>query len=217
VYNNAPFSEADKENIRKTKNSMKRFDAVSVGRFGLGFNCAYHVTGKLFSFHSSAEELQALTCNITLLDTPCLLSTGTFMIFDPLQYFSTPKNPGKQYSLRSLTATQLQHLSPYLNAFQLENWCGDTNAANFDKTIFRLPLRETQDTSKTYYLSKNVFTYDSLLSIINDIRPQALRLPMFLNNVQEIEFLVRPLNTTRAIPLFKVRSKVFPNFGTKTN
>jgi hypothetical protein len=47
VYNNAAFSEADKENILNLGRSMKKDDPFTVGRFGLGFNCVYHICGKI--------------------------------------------------------------------------------------------------------------------------------------------------------------------------
>lgn len=46
IFNDSYFSEGDKENIRKLNNSDKISDPTSVGRFGLGFNTVYHISGK---------------------------------------------------------------------------------------------------------------------------------------------------------------------------
>ena len=45
--NNAMFSEQDWEGIRSLQQSIKADDPFKVGRFGIGFNSVYHLTGKL--------------------------------------------------------------------------------------------------------------------------------------------------------------------------
>ena len=45
VYNSSLFTERDKGNIMNLAQSMKKDDPLSVGRFGLGFNCSYHLSG----------------------------------------------------------------------------------------------------------------------------------------------------------------------------
>lgn len=47
VFNNGSFSDGDKKNITRLNNSNKAKDPASVGRFGLGFNTVYHITGLL--------------------------------------------------------------------------------------------------------------------------------------------------------------------------
>ena len=44
--NNAVFSEEDWQGIQKPQQSIKADDPFKVGRFGLGFNSVYHITGK---------------------------------------------------------------------------------------------------------------------------------------------------------------------------
>ena len=46
-YNNAPFREEDWEGIRTTYQSVKANSPNKVGKFGIGFNSVYHITGKL--------------------------------------------------------------------------------------------------------------------------------------------------------------------------
>ena len=46
IYNSSIFTERDKDNIMNLGDSMKKDDPLSVGRFGLGFNCSYHLSGK---------------------------------------------------------------------------------------------------------------------------------------------------------------------------
>ncbi len=46
AYNDAVFSPADLNGIRMIQNSVKREDALKVGRFGLGFKSVFHMTGE---------------------------------------------------------------------------------------------------------------------------------------------------------------------------
>lgn len=49
AFNNAVFTEEDWHGIQATGRSVKRNDPNRVGRFGIGFNSVYHITGKLHS------------------------------------------------------------------------------------------------------------------------------------------------------------------------
>ena len=55
--NDAVFSEEDWEGIQNLQQSIKADDPFKVGRFGIGFNSVYHLTGAvclfLFFFHFS--------------------------------------------------------------------------------------------------------------------------------------------------------------------
>ena len=44
--NDAMFSEEDWEGIQSLQQSIKADDPFKVGRFGIGFNSVYHLTGK---------------------------------------------------------------------------------------------------------------------------------------------------------------------------
>ena len=46
VYNDAVFTEEDWHGIQEIARSRKREDPLKVGRFGIGFNSVYHITGK---------------------------------------------------------------------------------------------------------------------------------------------------------------------------
>ena len=45
AYNDAVFTDEDWLNIQKLKRSDKRSDPFKVGKFGIGFNSVFHVTG----------------------------------------------------------------------------------------------------------------------------------------------------------------------------
>ena len=47
--NDAMFSEQDWEGIQSLQQSIKADDPFKVGRFGIGFNSVYHLTGMVLS------------------------------------------------------------------------------------------------------------------------------------------------------------------------
>lgn len=46
AYNDAVFTAEDWNGIQEIARSRKRDDPLKVGRFGIGFNSVYHVTGE---------------------------------------------------------------------------------------------------------------------------------------------------------------------------
>ena len=46
VANDAVFTVKDWEGIQRLQDSVKAEDPFSVGKFGIGFNSVYHITGK---------------------------------------------------------------------------------------------------------------------------------------------------------------------------
>lgn len=53
AYNNAPFTDEDWERIQMAGRSAKVNDPNKIGRFGIGFNSVYHITGKPYVVCSS--------------------------------------------------------------------------------------------------------------------------------------------------------------------
>lgn len=45
VYNDAVFTAEDWNGIQEIARSRKRDDPLTVGRFGIGFNSVYHISG----------------------------------------------------------------------------------------------------------------------------------------------------------------------------
>ena len=48
AFNDAKFTAADWDSIQKPEQSGKEKDPFKVGKFGLGFNSVYHITGEYF-------------------------------------------------------------------------------------------------------------------------------------------------------------------------
>ena len=48
AYNNSIFEEIDFQSIRQIEKSEKYDKPLKIGKFGLGFNSIYHLTGKIY-------------------------------------------------------------------------------------------------------------------------------------------------------------------------
>lgn len=57
MYNDAVFMTEDWNGIQEIARSRKREDPLKVGRFGIGFNSVYHITGKCTAFKFSDTSL----------------------------------------------------------------------------------------------------------------------------------------------------------------
>ena len=51
-YNNAKFTDEDWEGLQRLMRSNKENNLLKVGRFGIGFNSVYHITGNINHFAS---------------------------------------------------------------------------------------------------------------------------------------------------------------------
>ena len=58
VYNNSLFKDEDWINIQHLQHSRKANNLHQVGKFGIGFNSAYHITGEyIYSSWASLKKL----------------------------------------------------------------------------------------------------------------------------------------------------------------
>ena len=53
AYNDAQFTDEDWEGIQNLQRSIKAEDPFKVGKFGIGFNSVYHITGSTMAKNSS--------------------------------------------------------------------------------------------------------------------------------------------------------------------
>ena len=56
AYNDAQFRDEDWEGIQNLQRSVKAEDPFKVGKFGIGFNSVYHITGTYFKHLASAPN-----------------------------------------------------------------------------------------------------------------------------------------------------------------
>lgn len=78
TYNNAEFTDEDWEGIQNVARSVKRDDPNKVGRFGLGFNSVYHITGNCWNLipHYNCFFI-CYTIAVTL---PCILGCSALTL-----------------------------------------------------------------------------------------------------------------------------------------
>ena len=65
-YNNAEFTEEDWEGLQRLMRSNKENNPLKVGRFGIGFNSVYHITGMCNCFAGVQLQYILLINTITL-------------------------------------------------------------------------------------------------------------------------------------------------------
>ena len=64
AQNNALFKDSDWENLERLMRSSKKDDPLKVGRFGIGFNSVYHMTGKYLNIRVCESETDnSQTCS----------------------------------------------------------------------------------------------------------------------------------------------------------
>ena len=61
AYNDTQFTPKDWRGIQNFKQSEKKDDPIKIGKFGIGFNSVYHITGEhSLKCHESADDAMLL-------------------------------------------------------------------------------------------------------------------------------------------------------------
>ena len=196
VFNNRKFQEADIQNIKKLGTGGKADASDKIGRFGIGFNVAYHVT-----------------------DCPTLVSFGegglaeNFCVFDP-QFKYVPsrfdrKLPGARYRMKNMEGkNSSEHFpdqfAPFLRDVMPE--MAESAPGSFADleakwphgySVFRLPLTRA---AKHYMEVKSGFAKDAksqellgyhmtlphLNRLAKELTEQAPGMLLFLNHLKRI-------------------------------
>eukprot|EP00736_Rhodelphis_marinus_P006485 Rmarinus@m.28251 len=164
VYNDAIFTEEDFASIQNVGNSRKVDKPHKTGRFGIGFNSVYHVT-----------------------DVPSFVSGRRLVFFDPhclyLPQISS-SNPGKMidFSKYDVMKQNPNQFSPYA-AF------GCDMKSKFDGTLFRLPLRTTEQAKKSR-ICHSAFPADTVLKHLREFQTIVSETLLFLKYVSDVSVLV---------------------------
>ena len=182
IYNNKKMTEDDLIGITKLGLGNKRDSLESIGRFGVGFNVAYHIT-----------------------DCPMFVSYGpggvpeNFCILDPTcQYapHATKASPGKRWKLNNQAYVEQfykQLLPMDIRKFhdfkQFSNECMvELNNNENGCVVFRLAL--TKSGSLTPSVSKispeSTMSIQSLRALFKTLAKDAHKLPLFINNLKYI-------------------------------
>ena len=189
VFNNRMFKDKDIKSIKQLGVGGKGESLDKIGRFGIGFNVAYHVT-----------------------DCPMFVSYGeggqaeNFCVFDPNLTF-VPKarqrrQPGARYIMKNVDGrNSSEHFqdqfAPFLGdiiptvASTIEG-CFDDYSAGWPSgfAVFRLPLTRSRDQyrnlSDTQLKMGHPMSVGYLQSLLQDLKSQAPSMLMFLSHLKRI-------------------------------
>ncbi|VDI11137.1 sacsin [Mytilus galloprovincialis] len=179
VYNNAQFTEEDWEGIQMINSSVKEFDSVKIGRYGLGFKSVFHIT-----------------------DYPMIISKNKMLILDPHQ--TTPERVCILMKLKKLDRYTEMDILDCLSALEgIFGFSKDTlKSGKFTGTFFRFPLR-----SKPTLLSDNVYDEAKIGDLFRAFQSEASVELLFLKCLERIELYtknVSELPSGEDLPIFTV-------------
>ncbi|CAG8531695.1 10201_t:CDS:10, partial [Scutellospora calospora] len=158
IYNDSEFTPHDFNSIIKLGMGGKKDDRTKIGRFGVGFNCVYHLT-----------------------DVPSFVSGEHIVFFDPLEK-CLPKTGNPPRSRRGIKFNFIEknfkkrfedQAFPYAAIFGCEL------KEKFNGTLFRIPLRTTSSE-----LSNQVLKPQELRNKLFE-NVQANRELLFLRNIEQ--------------------------------
>ena len=182
VFNNRKFTDKDIQGIGKLGEGGKEQSHEKIGRFGIGFNVAYHLTD-CPSFVSFAEGGQP----------------ENFCVFDPTCKFvprSSKINPGRRWRVTEQHRLEFpEQFEPYLlkDLLPLSKLAPECLKNIDDKgfVVFRLPLTrqapsKMHSTSQTNrgVLGHEQFNTAMVLQLINEFKKTAKDMLLFLPNIR---------------------------------
>lgn len=212
VYNDAVFTTEDWNGIQEIARSRKREDPSKVGRFGIGFNSVYHITGNCSTFKISDTNFtkKNIICRyyryhtfkmnyLIFSDVPSIFSGDQIGMLDPHQMLFGVHESGQCWNLKTdiKEITELNdQFAPYFGIFgSSEKTIKD---GNFPGTLFRFPLR-----MKPSQLSSNVYNKEKVLELFESFKADADTVLLFLRSVQKVSLHVRESDGTERL-LFQV-------------
>jgi hypothetical protein len=171
IYNDAKFTDDDFQYLLKLGIGGKYNDDRKIGRFGIGFNCAFHLT-----------------------DLPSFVSRKYIAFLDPHARFLPPQG----YPPRKLRGTRIDakrfkekystQCHPYEAIFNFikrrfpEKYAGGCDLSKeFNGTLFRLPLR-TPGLANVSKISTKVIEVNDILELFTNIYDRNEML--FLRNIE---------------------------------
>ena len=187
ILNNRKFKEEDIQGITKLGRGNKRDSPEMIGKFGIGFNVAYHVTD-CPSFVSFDEEGQP----------------ENYCIFDPTCFFApgaTKKNPGRRWEVfkqPSFVTDFPEQFAPYLlNDLAPLSECAPNCLQNVTEkgyVVFRLPLTRQYRTSlgSAHSLRRHglkvpkQFTSGTVHDLLMELKDLASDTLLFLHHVKKM-------------------------------
>lgn len=172
IVNNRKFSEDDIIGLSKLGSGAKGESVGTIGRFGMGFNAAYHVT-----------------------DCPSFLSCGesgkpeNLCVLDPTKSF-LGNAPGKRWNLEEEVKEFEDQFKPYLRDFfpdmakLNQNVFQTINDSGY--VVFRLPLTRVNSGSTSQTIGDNVFGTEDIKQLLCEFKSASCDMLLFLNHIRSI-------------------------------
>ena len=182
IYNNKTMTEDDLIGITKLGRGNKRDSLESIGRFGVGFNVAYHITDcPMFVSYGPGGVPE----NLCVLDPTCEYAP-----------YATKASPGIRWELNDQVYVEQfykQLLPMDIKKFhefkKFSSECMvELNKSDNGCVVFRLPLTKTGfPTLKESKISpKSTMSVQKLKTLFKKLSTDAHKLPLFIKNLKYI-------------------------------
>ena len=182
-YNNSTFRDVDFNNVMKIEGATKARDTTSIGQFGLGFCTVYHLT-----------------------DVPSFVSRNYIHILDPHRQYL--KRGAKIDFCQGRLAKYIQLYQDQFTPYQGLFGCDIFSHSSFNGTLFRLPIRTCDVTSK---ISHTAYDNQAIIRIQEDFIQEAYSLLFFMQYIDSLGiYSISPNSTVEDIELIHSvkRSKI---------
>ena len=178
-YNDAEFADKDFVSISSVGKSVKRDNADTIGKYGLGFNTVYHFS-----------------------DVVSFVSSDSLVIFDP----HGQSLPGKRLGVRCQgwdSPTVREKFAGHADAF--DGARAGLKCRPLDGgTLFRMALRD-ETAAKDSAICDTWYSHESMLSLLQQFGVASQSMLHFLRHVEEIEIRVRDQGQLQVAPIAAVR------------
>lgn len=175
IHNDACFNERDFHNLAKIGQASKMERLATTGRFGLGFNSAYHFT-----------DLPQLVSgdSLVMFDPHCTYVPGAHTAQPGIRIkFATGSSAGSKAGRRGL-------LSQFPDQFSPLCYFGCDMTNRYNGTLFRFPLR-SKSTSSSSEIKQSAITMEAMVELVDAFRGTIAQSLLFLRCVRRIEVFVR--------------------------
>ena len=181
VYNDKPFSQQDIKGIQNLGEGSKADDPNKTGKYGVGFNCVYHLTDTptfLTMVEGEGKRLCALDPHCRYVPDAC------------------PECPGQMFDVDKLQKDFPDVFSCYMSE--------QPGLSTDHGTMFRLPLRN-KDMEQSL-ISDNVFDCTKLRELFEEFAPQLAEMLLFVNSVHTVELSEVNEQTGKIKPICEVHA-----------
>ena len=177
IYNNKPMTEDDLIGITKLGRGNKRDSLESIGRFGVGFNVAYHITDCPM-FVSYGPE--AVPENLCVLDPTCQYAPR-----------ATERAPGQRWKLKHEKYVEQfsKQLKPFLDTKKFCEFQKFSSSCMLDLNdgcvVFRLPLTKSiSNFSLSKLLPNSYMPVSKIQALLKTLAEEAHKIPLFIKNLK---------------------------------